>query len=537
MASEDYILLKNGYLVDGTGNPGYTGDLLIKGSQIETLSTEPIESECRSIDCTGKVIAPGFIDMHSHMDWILPIPGREELKSPFTAQGCTTMVTGNCGFSSIGIKAESRFKDLISLGGESHYAITWHELEGFTDHLDMTGLSHNMITQAGHGTTRASVRGFSADPMNRDEMAEMLQLLEQSMDQGATGVSFGLGYEPGIFASREEITEIARLVAKKNKLITVHGRAYSALSAAYEVTDDGTPHNVLSLQEMIDIALETGVRVQYSHLMFAGTNSHHTYQQCLDVLDEARRQGADIMTDTYPYHCGNSVINVILSPWFLAELPANYRNSNALNRLEGEMNLMSEVLGFGFDDIQISNANHPELDQFNGLFISEISEQLGISPFEVVMKFSELTSGRAGVLNHNYGNMEITDTLITHPDCLFMTDTVVSPGGGVQNPATYGTFPLFLQYARDRHLLSVEAAVHKMTGASAERFQIRDRGFLRKGLAADITVFDNNTIKDNCTVHDTDQAPDGIEAVFINGQQVQSMGQVDGSINAGRVVQ
>lgn len=215
MASEDYILLKNGYLVDGTGNPGYTGDLLIKGSQIETLSTEPIESECRSIDCTGKVIAPGFIDMHSHMDWILPIPGREELKSPFTAQGCTTMVTGNCGFSSIGIKAESRFKDLISLGGESHYAITWHELEGFTDHLDMTGLSHNMITQAGHGTTRASVRGFSADPMNRDEMAEMLQLLEQSMDQGATGVSFGLGYEPGIFASREEITEIARLVAKK----------------------------------------------------------------------------------------------------------------------------------------------------------------------------------------------------------------------------------------------------------------------------------------------------------------------------------
>lgn len=537
MASEDYVLLKNGYLVDGTGNPGYTGDLLIKGSQIETLSTEPIESECRSIDCTGKVIAPGFIDMHSHMDWILPIPGREELKSPFTAQGCTTMVTGNCGFSSIGIKEGSRFKDLISLGGESHYAITWHELEGFTDHLDMTGLSHNMITQAGHGTTRASVRGFSADPMNRDEMAEMLQLLEQSMDQGATGVSFGLGYEPGIFASREEITEIARLVAKKDKLITVHGRAYSALSAAYEVTDDGTPHNVLSLQEMIDIALETGVRVQYSHLMFAGSNSHHTYRQCLDVLDEARRQGADIMTDTYPYHCGNSVINVILSPWFLAELPANYRNSNALNRLEGEMNFMSEVLGFGFDDIQISNANHPELNQFNGLFISEISEQLGISPFEVVMKFSELTSGRAGVLNHNYGNMEITDTLIKHPDCLFMTDTVVSPGGGVQNPATYGTFPLFLQYARDRNLLSVEAAVHKMTGASAERFQIRDRGFLRKGLAADITVFDNNTIKDNCTVHDTDQAPDGIEAVFINGQQVQSMGQVDGSINAGQVVQ
>jgi N-acyl-D-amino-acid deacylase len=537
MANEEHLLLKNGYLVDGTGNPGFKGDLLINGKHIETISTEPIESECRTIDCSGKVIAPGFIDMHSHMDWILPIPGREDLKSPFTAQGCTTMVTGNCGFSSIGIKEDSQFRDLISLGGDSHHAITWHELEGFVDHLDLTGLSHNMITQVGHGTTRASVRGFSADPMARDEMKEMLGLLEESLDQGAIGVSFGLGYEPGIFASKEEITEVARLVAKKDKLITVHGRAYSAVSGAFGVTDGSTPHNVLSLQEMIDIALETGVRVQYSHLMFAGSKSHHTYHQCLDVLDDARRKGADIMTDTYPYHCGNSVINVILSPWFLAELPANYSNTNALARLEGEMTLMSEILGFGFDDIQISNANHSELDQFNGLFISEISEELGMSPFEVVMKFSKMTSGRAGVLNHNYGNMEITDALIKHPDCLFMTDTVVSPAGGVQNPATYGTFPLFLQYARDRKLLSLEDAVHKMTGASADRFQLKDRGFLRKGLAADITVFDKDAIKDNCTVNSTDQSPDGIEAVFINGQQVQSQGQVDGGISAGQVVQ
>ncbi len=372
--------------------------------------------------------------------------------------------------------------------------------------------------------------------MHSDEMAEMLRLLEESMDQGATGVSFGLGYEPGIFASKEEITEIASLIASKNKLLTVHGRAYSALSAAYAVSDGGPPHNVLSLQEMIDVALETGVQVQYSHLMFAGSNSHPTYQQCLDVLDSARRQGADIMTDTYPYHCGNSIINVILSPWFLAELPANYSNSNALNRLEGELNLMPEMLGFGFDDIQISNANHPELNQFNGLFVSEISEQTGMSPFETVMFFSEKTAGRAGVLNHNYGNMEITDTLISHPECLFMTDTVVNPGGGVQNPATYGTFPRFLQYARDRKLLSVEDAVHKMTGASAARYQITDRGYLRKGLAADITVFDNNTVRDNCTVHETEHAPDGIEAVFINGQQVVREGQVDGSIHAGQVV-
>lgn len=534
--NEQQVLLTNGYLVDGSGAAGYYGDVLIQDGLIESVSAESINAECRSIDCTGKVIAPGFIDMHSHMDWILPIPGREDLKNPFTAQGCTSMVTGNCGFSSIGTKTDSRYKELISLGGDSHYELNWNNLEGFSNHLNQTGLSHNMLTQVGHGTTRASVRGFSADPMTADEMKEMLLLLEQSLDEGAAGVSFGLGYEPGIFATKEEIKEIAKLVVKKDKLITVHGRAYSALSAAYEISDDGTPHNVLSLQEMIDIALETGVRVQYSHLMFAGSNSHHTYQQCLDVLDNARRAGADIMTDTYPYHCGNSVINVILPPWFLAELPANYRNSNALNQLEAEMQLMSEVLGFGFDDIQISNANHKELNQYNGLFISEISAQTGQSPFEVVMMFSEKTFGRASVLNHNYGNMEITDELVKHQDCLFMTDTVVSPGGGVQNPATFGTFPRFLQYARDRNLLSVEEAVHKMTGASASRFQITDRGFLRNGLVADITVFDNNIIRDNSTVQDTDRSPDGIEAVFIGGQLVNDKGTVDGSINAGQVL-
>ncbi len=204
--------------------------------------------------------------------------------------------------------------------------------------------------------------------------------------------------------------------------------------------------------------------------------------------------------------------------------------------MEEEIEFVSQTLGFGFDDIQISHAGHPELNQYNGLFLSEIAEKCDITPFQVVMDFSEKTGGQAVVLNHNYSNMEIIDALIKHPACLFMTDTVISPRGGVQNPATYGAFPLLLQYARDRNLLSVEEAVHKMTGASAERFKLDSRGILRKRFAADITIFDWNRVKDNCTVSRTDQAPDGIEAVFMNGRQVKADGKVDGNLTVGQVV-
>jgi N-acyl-D-amino-acid deacylase len=354
------------------------------------------------------------------------------------------------------------------------------------------------------------------------------------MEQGASGVSFGLGYEPGMFFATDQIKEVARLVHKMCKIVTVHGRAYSFLSGFYP-DRDGTPHNVLSLQEMIDVARETGVRLQYSHLMFAGTKTHPTYKQCLDVLDHATSQGIDVMIDTYPYHCGNSIINVVLPPWFLANIPANYHDTQALARLERGLDNMSRNVGFGYEDIQLTFANHPEYQDYNGMFINEIAEKLDMSPSRVVVDLSEKTNGRARILNHNYSDMEIIDALISHPSCLFMTDSLVSVEG-VQNPASFGAFPLLLQYARDRNLVPLEEAVRKMTGGSAQRLNINDRGFLKEGLAADITVFDWENIKDNNSVTETDRSPTGIEAVFINGKQVKKDDTVDSSINAGEVI-
>lgn len=523
-ASEAYVLLQNGLILDGTGKKGELGDLLINGGKIEAISRTPIDIDCETIDCTDLVISPGFIDIHSHMDSIVMLDGYEKLKSPFTAQGITTLVTGNCGYSSLGLQPSPD-------GQIDGNAV--HTMDDYVTHVEKIGLSHNVVTLVGHGTSQMSIRGMNSEPLEPGETKLLHGLMEEAMDQGAAGVSFGLGYEPGIYARQNEIREIVQLAKKREKIVTIHGRAYSGIPAT--PGNDEIPQNVVSLKENIDLARETGVRLQYSHLMFAGSVSHPTYRQCLDVLDEAIADGVDVMIDTYPYHCGFTFINVFLPAWFLAGLPDNYHDETSVERVEQTLSLMGERMGFGFDDIQLMHINHPDYMAFSGMFLDEIARELNMTPTRLIVDLSEKTGGTASILNHNYSNMEIIDALIRHPACLFMTDSLVSTRG-LQNPASFGAFPLLLEYARERDLIPLEEAVRKMTGASADRVNLKDRGYLRKGLAGDITVFDWDRVKDNNTIKETSNDPTGIEYVFINGRLVKKDGTVDDGIRAGEAV-
>jgi N-acyl-D-amino-acid deacylase len=533
--SNKQILLKNGFIVDGTGTPGFIGDLMIQGESIREVSSLPIAFDGETIDCTGKVIAPGFIDVHSHLDGTLAFKGCENLKNPFVAQGCTTVVAGNCGINAGNSRKSSPFNNKVV---HENYVLesSWEDLGGYFQHLEQIGISHNILDLVGNGAARFSLRGFNPRPLEGEEGRELLNRIEADLDQGAAGVSFGLQYAPDLFCTSDEIIDVARLVKKKNKILTAHGRAYSLFSGVYPRDDSGISHSLLSIREMIDVARKTGVRLQYSHLMFAGSKSHSAYRACLEEIEKARAEGIDVMTDTYPYHCGISVINVILPAWFQAELAAGKKfDENTVAGVEKALLRMRDAIGFGFEDIQLGFADHPEFKEYNGKFISEIAALMGISPIRVVLRLSAQTNGRARILNHNYSNMEVIEALIRHPACLFMTDSTVSVSG-LQNPASFGSFPLLLQYARERKLIPLEEAVRKMTGASAERLQMKDRGFLNPGLAADITVFDWEQVRDNNTVTRTDQAPSGIEAVFINGIQVKSPEGVNGSVNAGKVI-
>jgi N-acyl-D-amino-acid deacylase len=529
-----YTLLKNGLIVDGTGAPGFTGNVLLAGDRIEAVTTEQIDAPGEVVDCTDRVIAPGFIDMHSHMDWILPVEGRPEMRTPYINQGITTFIAGNCGYGVAGFMKDSPHMDLITDRTRGLYELNWLTMDEYFDRIEAVGMSHNLLNLAGHGTTRASIRGFDASPLSKDEMDLMLGLLGEAMDMGAGGVSLGLQYEPGVFATLDELREVARLIESRDKILTVHTKAYSTLSGTYPIKLFGTPHNLLAIEDMIQVARDTGVRLQLSHLIFVGTLTWKNLDDAFSLIDGAIAEGLDVKFDTYAYHCGTSHINVFMPEWFLANAPEVYEDTRALRKLKRQITLMETLLGFGYEQIQITDAKCEELDQYNGMFLADIARERGMKDFENYIDFAEKSNGLARVLNHRYSNPEIVDALMAHPASLFMTDaTPVTEG--VQNPGTFGCFPKFLMDARNRNIISLEEVIYKMTGASAERFRITDRGFIKKGLAADIVVFDAENITDHNTLTETDRTPTGIDAVLINGVRVATNGEADGDSGAGVV--
>jgi N-acyl-D-amino-acid deacylase len=226
---------------------------------------------------------------------------------------------------------------------------------------------------------------------------------------------------------------------------------------------------------------------------------------------------------------------VVLPEWFLARIPEVFDSRWALLKLRAELTFIKNLLGFGYEDIQITKANHPDLEQYNGMFLKDIAKKRDMGEFENFIDFVQKSKGTADVLNHRYSNLEQVQAMIQHPAALFQTDATVRLKG-VQNPAAFGNFPRILQYARDYNLISLEEAVHKMSGASAERFNIPDRGILAENKAADILVFDWKNIKDNNTDIKTSETPSGIDYVFINGTLALDKGSINTKDKPGVVI-
>jgi N-acyl-D-amino-acid deacylase len=344
-----------------------------------------------------------------------------------------------------------------------------------------------------------------------------------------------LQYEPGIFSSIEEIKEVAKLVKKKDKLLTVHSRASSALSGTYPLKLFGTPHNILALEEMIQVAKETGVKLQYSHLIFVGTRTWKSFDKTMNIIDKAIAEGVDLMFDTYAYSCGASVISVILPEWFMAKVPEAYENKKDLSKLKLELTLIEKLLGFGYGDIQVTYIDHPELSKYIGRFISDIAKEWNRTPFETYIEFAKKSNGKARVMQYRYSNSKMIEEFMKHPASIFMTDAWIETKGS-QNQSCYGCFPKFLQLAREQKIITLEEAIYKMTFAAATRANIKDRGVLKAGMAADITVFDWANIRDNTSETITDKSPYGIEHVFINGVPVLKSGQLIGGLRPGVIL-
>ncbi len=537
MNNKEKILLKDGSIVDGTGAAAFRGNILIEKDRISEISEKPITADAEEIDCQGKVITPGFIDMHSHQDWFMPSAEKFEFFAPFIEQGITTYVTGNCGFGAAGFRRETEYIELLedNLFSAGHSGISWRSLDNYFQHIEEKGLHQNIVTLSGLGTTRASIRGYDASPMKVEEKKEILSLLEESMDQGSRGVSFGLGYAPDIFTTFEEQKEIAEMVERKNGFITSHVRAFSTISGAYPVKPFGKAHNLLALEEMINLARETGVRMHISHLIFVGKKTWKTLDKALSLIDKAIDEGLDIHFDTYAHHCGATVVTGILPEWFMAEVPHAYEDPKLLRKCRNLMKLSFALLGFNAEDMQIAAANHPDMEQYNGMFVADIARDRKQKDFNAYIDLASKSNSTARMLLHKYSNREIVLELMRHRASHFMTDAWIEPEG-LQNPAAFGCFPRFLQLARESGVISLEETVYKMTGKNAKQAGIADRGFLKNNMAADITVFDWNQVADETTLENSSQRPTGIDLVLINGKKVLENGEARKDVLAGSVI-
>jgi len=540
-ARDQDILLKGGLIVDGSGGAPYTANLLIRAGKIARITPRPVRTAGVVIDCSSRVIASGFVDTSSSLDWHIPLKGHDELKYPFAAQGITTVVGGANGCAAAGFRESSTWKDkLQGMPAAGLLSLQWDTVGDYLQRLESSGASHNIALVAGHGSTRVSIRGFDPSPLHPYEVKELLWLLEHALEQGARGVSVGLQYEPGVHARLEELREIALLVKKKGRILCVHPRSFAPPARGDALT---------AIAEAISLSRTTGVRLHISRMVFAGPRAPHNVEAAVAAIDAARKAGADLGFGVSPYPCAAALLAVLLPAWFLAKGPSGYGDAGSIRRLKRELHAAERRVGFGPAEIQLTNAMDAEIAEHNGKFLTDIARLRRMSPVDTLIDIARRSGGQARVLIHRTGTDRITEALLRHPASLPITDAWVERFG-VQNPAAYTAFPRMMQLCRERKLLRMEELVRKMTGAAAERFGLRGRGTLAEGLPADITVFDWEAVGDSAGPEKkprsparaapapaggagTVTSPQGIDYVFVNGKKIIGSARKENPLNAG----
>jgi N-acyl-D-aspartate/D-glutamate deacylase len=532
-------VIRGGTVYDGSGTPPVRADVGIAGGRIAALAAESDASSLeamREIDARGLAIAPGFIDLHSHSDWILPQADHGRILAPLLEQGITTIVTGNCGFSPAPVEPRSAqlLQDGSELVRDRALPFEWRTHREFLDRLAATPLALNLAHLAGHGSIRLAVMGDRFESARDDDVAAMAEWVREAMDAGCVGLSTGLGYAPGMFASPAELTALAKVAAECGALFTSHVRAYSWISPFFSLNPlRWRAHNLRALDEILDVARGAGARLQISHLIFVGRATWRTQRGAIVAIERARDAGLDVAFDTFPYTAGNTTIRVIYPPWAQHGLPDNLTSPIVRMRLRTELRMLRKLIAIDVSDIQLLHAVEPSLAYLEGKRFDEIGAILGQDPLDAYFRLTRASGAKARVMLFQYsGSAEdehaLRDTL-THPLNAVETDTILTSRGH-HNPASFGTFPRLLgRYARDLRLLSLAAAVHKATGLPAERARLAGRGLVREGYAADLVLFDPATIDGPADFDVPDAQPRGLRAVLLHGVPVVEDGRYGGA--------
>ena len=508
-------LFKSGLIYDGTGSAPFYGDILVENDKILKVA-ESIQPEdgWEVIDLTGLSVSSGFIDAHSHNDWFAIKKQPQKYFEPFIRQGITSFITGNCGLSAVGFDADTQHTDKVGGGLFSFQETTgaYPSVSEFFSAID-SNTPCNIAVLAGHCTARASVSGYENRALTVQERSQMLDIMEKALQEGACGLSLGLMYEPGIYADIEELKEVARLCEKYDRPMTVHPRACSAVSMTYPLL--GRPHLLRALDELVEIARGTNMKLHYSHAIFVGRRSFRCKDELMKILHDLKAQGVDMGFDIYSELLGVSVITVVLPAWYQALTPAQKRHWFNKLKLRILIDATIVLLGFGWDDIQIAYIG-PGYEQYEGRSVAQIAKEMGKSCLDAYLDLCEMSDFKGRVNMGPYSTPEIVSELSKDESCLYMTDAWVEDHG-VQNPAIYDCFPKFLKFSLCGTGDTMPNTIRKMTGAVADRFSIKQRGYIKPGYFADLTVFDETRLRDG---KPDQECAFGIEKVYINGISV-----------------
>ncbi|MCL6474582.1 MAG: D-aminoacylase [Firmicutes bacterium] len=524
------LILRGGTVVDGTGAPPVAADVGIVGERIAAIGDlREAQAHC-VLEVAGLCVAPGFIDIHTHSDISLLYNPQQ---TSALVQGITTQVVGNCGIAMGLITDEPIFAYERRWLAPYGIRVTWQgRLARFHERVLETGTATNIIPQVAHGTLRKRVMCMERRPPTSDELRRMQALIEQAVEDGVWGFSTGLEYAPGSYAQTEEIIALAKTAARFGLFYSTHLR-------------DEADHLLEAVQEALLIGEEAGIPVQLSHHKADGERNWGLVQRTLQMVEEARARGLDVMLDEYPYDAYlTSLLTGILPDWATEGGP-----DAIVTRLQSpgiREQIKAEILTLHPDwehethwhRVVIAVArNHRDLQ---GHSIAQIARERGCHPLDCVLDILIEEHTFVSAARFTLSEQDV-QTVLRHPLTMIGSDAIATAPLGKMSvdrvhPRNYGTFPRVLgRYTRELRLLTLQEAVYKMTGLPAQRLGLRDRGVLREGTVADITVFHPLTVADRATFDEPHQIPAGIEYVFVAGKTALEHGVPTG-VRAGTVL-
>lgn len=519
------LVIKGGYIVDGTGSRYFKKDIGIAGGRIKAIG-HLTTSGAKTIDAAGLTVTPGFIDPHCHADRsILSFPEAES----FVMQGITTCVAGNCGETLAPVNPETLplLQRYFSTTASEGFDWKWRTLAEYYEQVQKKGISMNIASLVGQGTVRLAVKGFDSGRATKGEMRQMKRLVDEALADGAFGMSTGLIYAPGTFSSPDELVELAGVLTKYGAVYTSHMR-------------DEESNLMKSVEETINVGEVNNIPVEISHHKVKGKANWGKVNATLREMEKARERGVEVNCDVYPYVASSTNIKAIVPTWLveggvdemIKRLKDNKSRERAKNEiLNGAIGGSNYILAAGWDGIRISScaANHA----YEGKSLEQILRSKGVfdNPFDGFFDLLLEIEGAAGIIGFNMDEEDVK-TVIAHPlSCICTDGTVTAPrAGGVPHPRYYGTFPRVLgKYVREEHLITFEEAIRKMTSLPAGKMGISGRGLIKEGFFADINIIDPATIIDKATFDKPHQYPEGIKYVIVNGEVVVDNGKHTGA--------